>query len=87
MFAKSFFLSKKRHSYFPFHFSQNKKNKALADVKIIPQKQYKMQKNDLNKIKEVIEEEVRFYEMDQINAKILFYRSNKKSKELKKNGL
>ena len=46
-----------------------------------------MQKNDLNKIKEVIEEEVRFYEMDQINAKILFYRSNKKSKELKKNGL
>ena len=46
-----------------------------------------MQKNDLNKIKEVIEEEVRFYEMDQINVKILFYRSNKKSKELKKNGL
>jgi hypothetical protein len=52
---------------FPFFFSPKILNKALADVNMLPPKQYQMQKKDMNRIKDVIEEEVTFFKHLAIN--------------------
>lgn len=56
-------FSIKRHTFFflfYLFFMLFNLFKALADVKLIPPKQYKMQKKDMNRIKEVLEDEVKF---------------------------